>query len=104
MMIFSTIIPFRGCVVRPQFLTSAMQIAVKFFARAKDLTGTGDLSLSLSEGCTVGQAKAALVSLYPNLRIVMSTLLVAVNGEYAGDATPLTEACELACFPPVSGG
>ncbi len=81
-----------------------MQIAVKFFARAKDLTGTGDLSLSLPEACTVGQAKAVLVSTYPNLRSVMPTLLVAVDGEYATDATPLTESCELACFPPVSGG
>ena len=81
-----------------------MQIAVKFFARAKDLAGTGDLSLSVPETCTVGQAKEALVSTYPTLRSVMPTLLVAVNGEYAADATPLTEACELACFPPVSGG
>ena len=81
-----------------------MQIAVMFFARAKDLAGTGELSLILPEGCTVGQAKAALVSLYPNLRVVMPTLLVAVDGNYAADATPLTEACELACFPPVSGG
>ena len=81
-----------------------MQITVKLFARAKDLAGTGMLPLSVPEPCTVGQAKAALVSLYPNLRIVMPILLVAVDGDYAADATPLTESCELACFPPVSGG
>lgn len=81
-----------------------MLIFVKFFARSKDLTGIGDLSLSLPEACTVGQAKAALITTYPNLRSVMPTLLVAVDGEYAADATPLTESCELACFPPVSGG
>ncbi len=85
-------------------MTSPMQITVKLFARAKDLAGTGDLSLSLPEACTVGQAKAAIVSNCPNLRVVMPNLLVAVDGEYATDATPLTESCELACFPPVSGG
>lgn len=86
------------------FLTTPMQISVKFFARAKDLAGTGGVSLNLPDGCTVEQAKAALVSLYPDLQSVMSTLLVAVDGEYAADATPLTKDCELACFPPVSGG
>ena len=81
-----------------------MHIAIKFFARAKDLAGTGDLTLNLPEPCTVGQAKAVLVSRYPSLRSMMPTLLMAVDGDYAADAMSLTEACELACFPPVSGG
>ena len=81
-----------------------MQINVQLFARAKDLAGTSRLPLSVPEPCTVGQAKAALVSLIPNLRMMMPTLLVAVDGDYAADATPLTESCEFACFPPVSGG
>ena len=81
-----------------------MQITVKLFARAKDLAGTCTLALSLSEGCTVGQAKAALIAHCPALQPLLPTLLIAVDGNYATDASRLTEACELACFPPVSGG
>ena len=32
------------------------------------------------------------------------SLLLAIDGEYATDDTPLTNGCELAAFPPVSGG
>ncbi len=81
-----------------------MQIAVKFFARAKDLAGTGELNLSLPDACTIGQAKAVIIELCPDLAPLMPVLLIAVDGNYATDATALTESCELACFPPVSGG
>lgn len=81
-----------------------MHINVKLFARAKDMAGTGSLVLTVPETCTVGQAKAALATHCPELQKLMPTLLVAVDGDYATDATPLTESCELACFPPVSGG
>ncbi len=81
-----------------------MEITVKLFARAKDLAGTGSLTLTVPETCTVGQAKAALATYCPQLQKLMPIMLTAVDGNYATDATPLTAACELACFPPVSGG
>jgi sulfur-carrier protein len=81
-----------------------MHITVKLFARAKDLAGTGSLVLAVPELSTVGQARAALAARYPELHQLMPILLLAVDGNYATDATPLTESSELACFPPVSGG
>lgn len=81
-----------------------MQITVKLFARAKDLAGVGSCPLELPAGCPVGQAKTALTARFPELAPLMPILLIAVDGNYATDSTVLTESCELACFPPVSGG
>ena len=81
-----------------------MRITVKLFARAKDLAGTGSLVLDLPEAAGVGAAKAAILALCPELQKLMSSLLIAVDGHYATDGTTLTESCEVACFPPVSGG
>lgn len=83
---------------------SLMQITVKLFARAKDLAGVGSFNLELPAGCLVGQAKTALTEHCPELSPLMPVLLIAVDGNYATDSTVLTESCELACFPPVSGG
>ena len=81
-----------------------MQITVKLFARAKDLAGVGSFPFELPAGCPVGQAKTALMTRCPDLSPLMPILLIAVDGNYATDSTVLTESCELACFPPVSGG
>ena len=81
-----------------------MQIHVKLFARAKDLAGSSSFELDLPLAATVGVAKATLVECYPQLFKLMPVMLVAVDGSYANDQTVLTPACELACFPPVSGG
>jgi sulfur-carrier protein len=81
-----------------------MQIHVKLFARAKDLAGASSCMLDLPLAVTVGVAKATLVERYPQLVKLMPVMLVAVDGSYAHDQTVLTHTCELACFPPVSGG
>ena len=81
-----------------------MQITVKLFAQAKDLAGTSALTLTVLDGSHVGQAKVALAAQCPQLQKLMPILLMAVDGNYATDETPLTASCELACFPPVSGG
>ena len=81
-----------------------MLIPVKLFARARDLAGANVLSLELSEGSSVGTARAALVARIPALAPLAPVLLLAVNGEYAPESAVLESGCELACFPPVSGG
>lgn len=81
-----------------------MQIHVKLFARARDLAGTSSLELIAPEGCSVSDAKTLLLDQVPQLISLMPHLLIAVDGDYAGDKTILKEGCELACFPPVSGG
>ncbi len=81
-----------------------MKIHVKLFARARDLAGTGTLTLDLPEGSRVQDARKALATHSPALRPLLPVLLVAVNGEYASEESLLEDGCELACFPPVSGG
>ena len=81
-----------------------MRIHIKFFARARDLAGTSDFDLVTPNPCAVSDAKLLLLDHFPQLASVMPFLLIAVDGDYASDQTPLRDGCELACFPPVSGG
>jgi len=81
-----------------------LKIAVKLFARARDLVGSGDVELALPDGSRVGVLRALLRERYPQLGPIAGSLLIAVNQGYAGDDTVLSPSDEVACFPPVSGG
>jgi molybdopterin converting factor subunit 1 len=81
-----------------------MMIRVLLFARARDLAGQGDVTLSLPEGATVGDLRRALAEALPSLEPVLPRLHVAVNSDYAADSDPIPRGAEVACFPPVSGG
>ncbi len=83
---------------------STMKLAVKLFARAKDLAGAGQVTIELPEPATVGGVRAALTKAYPALGPIASRLLIAVGTDYASDNQPLTADSDVACFPPVSGG
>lgn len=79
-------------------------LSVKLFAKARDLVGSPEITLPWSDGQTVATLKQQLSELYPRLVPLVPRLLVAVNNDYATDATPLSAIDEVACFPPVSGG
>lgn len=81
-----------------------MHLRVRLFARARDLAGTSEADLQLASGSTVDDLLTELVTCYPDLAGLRSTLLVAVNNDYARPDTILLEDAEVACFPPVSGG
>ena len=81
-----------------------MKLAVKLFARAKDLAGAGQVLLELEEPATVACVRQALMTAYPALAPLASSLLIAVGTDYAGDQQALTADSDVACFPPVSGG
>lgn len=81
-----------------------MTIPVQLFAQARELAGAPRLELELGGGATVADLRAALVKARPALARIERSLLVAVNGEYAGNAVHLSVTDEVACFPPVSGG
>lgn len=81
-----------------------MKIHVRLFARARDLAGTGHLELELPEGARVCDAKEMLLSQAPALAALKTAMLLAVAGEYASNDLVLSSDCELAVFPPVSGG
>lgn len=80
------------------------KIKVLFFATLKEKAGTPSAEIDFPAGLTVADFKAALWERFPDLPRHSSTLLVAVNKEYAGDDEIIPEGAEVALFPPVSGG
>jgi sulfur-carrier protein len=81
-----------------------MKLSVKLFARARDLAGTGTVSLELPDDCRVADMKQTLAACCPDLKPLLPNLLIAVGNEYANDDMSLNSTSEVACFPPVSGG
>ncbi len=80
------------------------KVKVLFFATLRDLAGSKSIELDVPAEMTVQGLKDRLAHDNPKLRQAMETVLVAINREYAFDATVLPEAAEIAMFPPVSGG
>jgi MoaE-MoaD fusion protein len=76
-----------------------MEIQIRLFAGLRERAGTDQMTLELPEGAHVSDALSELRWLTGDLKAVL-----AVNREYANDATPLSADDELALIPPVSGG
>jgi molybdopterin synthase sulfur carrier subunit len=81
-----------------------MTLAVKLFAKARDLAGADVVRVDVPDAGTVRDLKSALAGRYPALVPLMPSLLIAVGNEYATDDTKLSATSDVACFPPVSGG
>jgi molybdopterin synthase catalytic subunit len=82
----------------------AMKIRLLAFASASDAVGGAELDLELPEGATVGDLKQRLERDHAQLAGLWHRVAVAVDGELVPDPTALTEGCEVALLPPVSGG
>lgn len=80
-----------------------MTIRVLTFGIARDITGTGTLEVQLPEGATIDTAQQYFREKYPALNR-LSSLIIALNAEYAPGETVLRENDEIALIPPVSGG
>jgi MoaE-MoaD fusion protein len=76
-----------------------MRVQIRLFASLRERAGASELTLELPDGALVSDALSELRWLIGDLRAVL-----AVNREYASDATPLRAGDELALIPPVSGG
>jgi MoaE-MoaD fusion protein len=80
------------------------RVRVLFFGAARE-AAADELTLALPAGTTARAAFERLLAEYPALGRFGSSLLVAVNQEYARDLeVRLGDGDELALFPPVSGG
>jgi molybdopterin synthase catalytic subunit len=62
------------------------------------------MDLELPDGSRVEDLKARLDREHPALAPLWPRLAVAVDGRLAGPRDPLSEGCEVALLPPVSGG
>ncbi len=85
-----------------------MQIQLKFFASLREAVGTGSETLVLPAGVnTAGAVRDFLRArggVWAEALADGRALRIACNQQMADPATPVTEGCELAFFPPVTGG
>ncbi len=85
-----------------------MQIQLKFFASLREAVGTGSESLAVpADVKTAGQVRELLRArggVWAEALAEGRALRIAVNQQMADPSAPLTEGCELAFFPPVTGG
>ncbi len=77
-------------------------IKVKLFGIARDIVGSSTLELDKAGG-TVADLLTKVKTDYPDF-VKLTSLLVAVNEEYAEMDAPINENDEVALIPPVSGG
>ena len=77
-------------------------ITVKLFGIAKDIIGSSTLNIEQELG-TVEDLLNYLKSEYPKFK-ELTSLLVAINDEYANASAIINSEDEVALIPPVSGG
>jgi molybdopterin converting factor subunit 1 len=73
------------------------------FGITRDITGSAHVQLEIPDNTRVAALRHLLAELYPAL-CSLSSLMIAVNEEYANDDVLLTPDSEIALIPPVSGG
>jgi molybdenum cofactor cytidylyltransferase len=83
---------------------SRFRVLVRLFALARDRAGTSEIELELDHGSTVRDLRSALADAQPALAPLLTTAMIAVDEEYAGDDMPVMSGSRLAVIPPVSGG
>lgn len=85
-----------------------MQIQLKFFASLREAVGTGQESLTLpTELKTAGQVRELLCQrggVWAQALAEGRAVRIACNQEMADASTLISDGCELAFFPPVTGG
>src|SRR5437588_12831129 len=90
--------------MQPSEPHSRIHVHVLFFGAARDIVGLEELDLSLTSPTSAAAAEEQILNSYPDLRRFGSSLLVAVNQEYAQPDRQIHDGDELAVFRPVSGG
>jgi molybdopterin synthase sulfur carrier subunit len=85
-----------------------MNIQLRFFASIREALGTSQETLALPpDVSTVGELRAFLRGRGDAWAAALApgrSLRMACNQLMASDATPLQDGCEVAFFPPVTGG
>jgi len=81
-----------------------MKVQLLAFATAREALGQPSLEIEIPEGSTLADLAGQLLTEHPDLEALWPRLAVAVNGELVDAQTVLSEGCEVALLPPVSGG
>ncbi|HEX3559828.1 MAG TPA: molybdenum cofactor biosynthesis protein MoaE [Pyrinomonadaceae bacterium] len=84
---------------------AVIRVRLLLFGAAREAAATDEAMLDVGARATAREAFERALAEYPDLRRFRSSLLVAVNQEYARDLeVELKDGDEIALFPPVSGG
>lgn len=85
-----------------------MQIQLKFFASLREAVGTSSETVTLPAGIrSAGEVRAFLQArggVWAQALAEGKSLRIACNQQMVDASAPLSEGCELAFFPPVTGG
>jgi molybdopterin converting factor subunit 1 len=81
-----------------------VRVEVLYFAVMRERARRDGESLDLVAGSRVGEARAIIAALHPEIAPLLPRVKVAVNRTVVGDDHPLADGDELAFLPPVSGG
>lgn len=92
-----------GRAPRPSPSDREEEVRVRFFGLYRELAGTAERRMSVSEGTTVGELVARLRG-PEGIPELPAAPAVAVNLEYASPDRSLRAGDEVALIPPVSGG
>ena len=80
-----------------------MKIQIAAYGIMRDIVGGNSLELDVKNEARVSEVLESLFELYPDAKRLTS-LLLAVNEEYAEKDQVINEGDELVLIPPVSGG
>lgn len=81
-----------------------MRARVLFFGLLKDVVGRSAEEREFAAGADLRHVFDTYAELYPRLRELAPSIVVARNQEFSDLATPLADGDEIAFLPPVSGG
>ena len=81
-----------------------MQVLLKCFAWAREVTGQEEVAIDIPDGGTVADVRARLEERFPVFAGRMESIAVSVNQEFAGDSARIRPGDEVALIPPISGG
>ena len=81
-----------------------MKVHLQFFSRLRDLAGTPEMNLDLSEGAKISDLLETLYEQTPALREWDKSILTASGVEFVGRDHILKSDEEISVMPPVQGG
>src|SRR5712692_8030863 len=81
-----------------------MRVKVLFFGMLKDIVGSGEEQLNVSEGAQLENIFDHYAGRFPRLRELAGSIVLARNHEFSDVSAGVSEGDEVAFLPPVSGG